>query len=144
MHVQNLATRRGCEELIAEVLTEHGRIDALVHNAGIVRYHGISEATADEYDTTMAINADAAWWLCSAVWPLMRTQRYGRIVLTRSRTRIHRWPATRAHRGAKPLGLVPVEGFGCLAATTRWLVDQLRSIGDTASPSAARLDDRGM
>lgn len=84
VHVQNLATRHGCEELIAEVLTEHGRIDALVHNAGIVRYHGISEATADEYNATMAINADAAWWLCSAVWPLMRTQRYGRIVLTTS------------------------------------------------------------
>ncbi|WP_309222777.1 SDR family NAD(P)-dependent oxidoreductase [Micromonospora sp. CP22] len=84
VHVQNLATRHGCEELIAEVLTEHGRIDALVHNAGIVRYHGISEATADEYNATMAINADAAWWLCSAVWPLMRTQRYDRIVLTTS------------------------------------------------------------
>ncbi|WP_240638968.1 SDR family NAD(P)-dependent oxidoreductase [Micromonospora ureilytica] len=84
VHMQNLATRHGCEELIAEVLAEHGRIDALVHNAGIVRYHGISEATADEYDTTMAINAHAAWWLCSAVWPLMRTQRYGRIVLTTS------------------------------------------------------------
>lgn len=84
VHVQNLATRHGCEELIAEVLAEHGRIDALIHNAGIVRYHGISEATTDEYDTTMAINAHAAWWLCSAVWPLMRNQHYGRIVLTTS------------------------------------------------------------
>ncbi|PZG02377.1 SDR family oxidoreductase [Micromonospora deserti] len=84
VHVQNLATRRGCEDLIAEVLAEHGRIDALAHNAAIVRYHGISEAPVDEYDMTMAINADAAWWLCREVWPLMRAQRYGRIVLTTS------------------------------------------------------------
>ncbi|WP_258398292.1 SDR family NAD(P)-dependent oxidoreductase [Micromonospora noduli] len=84
VHVQNLATRGGCEDLIGEVVAEHGRIDALVHNAGIVRYHGISEAPMDEYSVTMAINADAAWWLCRAVWPLMRAQRYGRIVLTTS------------------------------------------------------------
>lgn len=83
-HVQNLATRPGCEDLIAEVLAEHGRIDALIHNAGIVRYHGIGDAAIDEYATTMAINADAAWWLCRAVWPLMKAQAYGRIVLTTS------------------------------------------------------------
>jgi NAD(P)-dependent dehydrogenase (short-subunit alcohol dehydrogenase family) len=84
VHGQNLATRRGCEELIAEVLAEHGRIDALVHNAGIVRYNGIHETPVEEYELNMAINADAAWWLCRAVWPLMREQHYGRIVLTTS------------------------------------------------------------
>jgi NAD(P)-dependent dehydrogenase (short-subunit alcohol dehydrogenase family) len=84
VHLQNLATRQGCEELIAEALAHHGRIDALIHNAGIVRYHGIGDASVDEYDRTMAINADAAWWLCRAVWPLMQAQAYGRIVLTTS------------------------------------------------------------
>ena len=83
-HVQNLATRSGCEDLIDDVLTEYGRVDALIHNAGIVRYHGIGDAPVEEYDRTMAINADAAWWLCRAVWPLMRAQAYGRIVLTTS------------------------------------------------------------
>ncbi len=42
-HVQDLATRSGCEDLVAEVLDTHGRIDALVHNAGIVRYLRIAE-----------------------------------------------------------------------------------------------------
>jgi NAD(P)-dependent dehydrogenase (short-subunit alcohol dehydrogenase family) len=83
-HVQNLATRSGCAELIDDVLAEYGRVDALIHNAGIVRYHGIGDAPAEEYDRTMAINAHSAWWLCRAVWPSMRAQAYGRIVLTTS------------------------------------------------------------
>lgn len=83
-HVQNLATRSGCEGLIDEVLAEYGRVDALIHNAGIVRYHGIGDSPPEEYGRTMAINADSAWWLCRAVWPVMRARAYGRIVLTTS------------------------------------------------------------
>lgn len=83
-HVHNLASREHCEELIAEVVSKHARIDAVVHNAGIVRYHRIAATAAAEYHRTMAINADSAWWLCRAVWPLMLAQEYGRIVLTTS------------------------------------------------------------
>lgn len=83
-HTQDLATRAGCEELIAEVTDQHGRIDALIHNAGIVRYHGIADTTVEEWQRTAAINIDAAWWLCRTVWPFMLTQTYGRIVLTTS------------------------------------------------------------
>jgi NAD(P)-dependent dehydrogenase (short-subunit alcohol dehydrogenase family) len=83
-HTQDLATRSGCTDLVDEVVAEYGRVDALVHNAGIVRYHGIGDAPLEEYARTMAINADAGWWLCRAVWPVMRAQSYGRIVLTTS------------------------------------------------------------
>ena len=83
-HVQDLATRSGCEDLVAEVLDTHGRIDALVHNAGIVRYLRIAETSEEEWRRTMAVNVDAAWWLCRAVWPAMVEQGYGRVVLTTS------------------------------------------------------------
>ena len=84
VHVQDLAERAGCESLIAAVLAEHDQVDAVVHNAGIVRYHRIAETPVEEYERIMAINADAAWWLCRAVWPHMVARRYGRIVLTTS------------------------------------------------------------
>lgn len=83
-HVHDLASREQCEALVADVMARHGRVDALVHNAGIVRYHGIADTGVDTYERTMAINADAAWWLCRAVWPVMQAQSYGRIVLTTS------------------------------------------------------------
>lgn len=81
---QDLSDRAGCEDLVAHVLSRHGRIDALVHNAGIVRYHGIEETLSDEWQRMLAVNVEAAWWLCRAVWPAMRSRSYGRIVLTTS------------------------------------------------------------
>lgn len=80
--VQDLSTRQGCEELISTVLARHGRIDALVLNAGIVRYHGIVDTPEDEWDRMLAVNVAAPWWLCRAVWPHMAARGYGRIVMT--------------------------------------------------------------
>jgi len=81
---QNLADRKGCTDLVSSVLQRHGRIDALVHSAGIVRYHGIAETTDRDWQRMLDINVSAAWWLCQAVWPGMVARRYGRIVLTTS------------------------------------------------------------
>ncbi len=52
--------------------------------AGIVRYHGIAETTARDWQRMLDVNVSAAWWLCQAVWPGMVARRYGRIVLTTS------------------------------------------------------------
>lgn len=66
------------------MLSRYGRIDAFIHSAGIVRYQRIAETTEEQWRRISAINIDAAWWLCQAVWPTMLGRRYGRIVLTTS------------------------------------------------------------
>jgi len=81
---QNLADRKGCTSLVASVLDRHGRVDALVHSAGIVRYHGIADTTDGDWQRMLDVNVSATWWLCQAVWPGMVTRGYGRIVLTTS------------------------------------------------------------
>ena len=83
-HVQDLAVRAECMELVGEVLSQYERIDAFIHSAGIVRYRRITETTEEEWRRISAINIDAAWWLCQAVWTPMLARRYGRIVLTTS------------------------------------------------------------
>lgn len=83
-HVQDLAVRAGCTELVADVLGQYERIDAFIHSAGIVRYQRIAQTTEQEWHRICAINIDAAWWLCQAVWPTMLGRQYGRIVLTTS------------------------------------------------------------
>lgn len=82
--VQNLATREGAESLVAEVLEKNGRVDALVHNAGIVRYGRAPETSVEEWTRMLEVNVAAAWWLCRAVLPAMTERGYGRIVLTTS------------------------------------------------------------
>jgi len=81
---QDLASREACEELVSAVLSRHGRVDALVHSAGIVRYAAIDATPEDEWTRMLDVNVSAAWWLCRAVWPAMKERSYGRIVLTTS------------------------------------------------------------
>lgn len=82
--VQNLASQKGCEDLVNAVMQRHGKIDALVHSAGIVRYNRIAETSPEEWKRMLDINVSAAWWLCRSVWPGMIRRGYGRIVLTLS------------------------------------------------------------
>ncbi len=84
VEVQDLADRVGCETLVRSVLEGHGRIDALVHNAGVVRYGRIDETSPADWERMLAINVNAAWWLCRAAWSPMVDRSYGRIVLTTS------------------------------------------------------------
>jgi NAD(P)-dependent dehydrogenase (short-subunit alcohol dehydrogenase family) len=81
---ENLATKAGCDALVTGVLQRHGRLDALVHSAGIVRYGSISETTVDEWRRMLAVNVEAAWWLARAAWPAMVAAGYGRLVFTAS------------------------------------------------------------
>ncbi len=82
--IQNLAEKAGCEGLIDNVLTKHGRIDALIHSAGVVFYKTIAETTDDEWAVQRKISIDAPFWLCRAAWPTFEKQGYGRIVLSAS------------------------------------------------------------
>jgi NAD(P)-dependent dehydrogenase (short-subunit alcohol dehydrogenase family) len=71
----SVADKAGAEAVIRRALEEFGRIDVLIHNAGIV--DGTFEQLA-------AVNLGAAFWLTEAAWGHMQAQRYGRILLTTS------------------------------------------------------------
>jgi NAD(P)-dependent dehydrogenase (short-subunit alcohol dehydrogenase family) len=79
---RNLSDHAACQALIDNVMTQCGRLDVLVHSAGLVAYKGIEETTDEEWDRLLRINIEAPFWLSRAVWPIMKRQKYGRIVLT--------------------------------------------------------------
>lgn len=79
---EDLAQPVACAALVTRTMERFGRIDALVHSAGIVSYTGI-EATDDlTWERLRRVNIDAPFLLARAVFPHMKRQRYGRIVLT--------------------------------------------------------------
>jgi NAD(P)-dependent dehydrogenase (short-subunit alcohol dehydrogenase family) len=80
----DVSSRAACAELIDRTVARFGRLDALVHSAGIVDRTPIDEIEETVLARTLAINVEAAVWLCQAAIRAMRPRRYGRIVLTTS------------------------------------------------------------
>lgn len=79
-----LASREDCAALVNNVVAEHGRLDVLIHNAGFVGYQEIEALEPEFLDRLLRLGIDASLWLAQAAWPIMRRQRYGRILLTTS------------------------------------------------------------
>jgi NAD(P)-dependent dehydrogenase (short-subunit alcohol dehydrogenase family) len=73
-----------CRKLVKDVCDRLGRLDALIHNAGVVLWCDPSLVDQDQYARSASVNNEAAFWLASAVLPVMRAQAIGRIVLTTS------------------------------------------------------------
>ncbi len=81
---EDLGERAGCRALVERVLTGFGKLDALVHSAGLVIRAPIEQIDEARWRRSQSVNVDAAFWLLQAVVPGMRERRYGRIVLTTS------------------------------------------------------------
>ena len=79
-HVQDVRDEQGWEDLIADVVSRHGRLDILVNNAGVVEPGTIETQTADEYRFVMAVSADGAFYGCKYAVPAMKASGGGAIV----------------------------------------------------------------
>ncbi|WP_417609577.1 SDR family oxidoreductase [Parasphingorhabdus sp.] len=79
-HVQDVQDEQGWEDLIADVVSRHGKLDILVNNAGVVEPGTIETQTAEEYRFVMAVSADGAFYGCKYAVPAMKASGGGAIV----------------------------------------------------------------
>ncbi|MCW2914492.1 MAG: 3-oxoacyl-ACP reductase FabG [Actinomycetia bacterium] len=80
LHRADVADPEACRRLVEEVVDEHGRLDALVNNAGMVVEQRCTEVTAGDWERHLAVNVSAAFFLTQAALGPMAEQRFGRIV----------------------------------------------------------------
>jgi len=66
--------------LIADAVNEWGRIDFLINNVGDFIYKESNEISVNEWNNMINSNLNSSFYCCKAVLPLMRRQKYGRIV----------------------------------------------------------------
>lgn len=81
---ENLEDAAACARVVEFAVARFGRLDALVHNAGLVVFARLEETDPGVWDRMVAIGIDAPFHLARAAVPHMRRQGYGRIVLTTS------------------------------------------------------------
>lgn len=66
--------------LVDTVAERYGRLDVLVNNVGEFRWRPVAESTVEEWNQILASNLLSVFYTCKAAVPVMRRQRWGRIV----------------------------------------------------------------
>ncbi len=80
----NVATMEGAQEIIKAAIDAFGAIHILVNNAGILRDRMIHNMTPEEWDAVMKVHLYGHFYCTRAAVPLMREQKWGRIINTSS------------------------------------------------------------
>lgn len=83
-HSADVSSADQVADMIAQTMDRWGRIDILVNNAGILRDKTFAKMTLNDFRKVVDVHLMGSANCCHAVWPIMRTQQYGRIVLTSS------------------------------------------------------------
>jgi NAD(P)-dependent dehydrogenase (short-subunit alcohol dehydrogenase family) len=95
----------GVTAMVDEALGQWARVDILVNNAGILRDKSFAKMTIDEFRLVVDVHLIGAAICSKAVWDVMRTQRYGRIVMTTSSSGLY-GNFGQANYGAAKMALV--------------------------------------
>jgi NAD(P)-dependent dehydrogenase (short-subunit alcohol dehydrogenase family) len=114
----DVASEEDVARMVAETLDRHGRIDALVNNAGLyasLEMRPFTEIPLEEWNRVMEVNVASMFLTCRAVVPVMREQGGGKIVNISSGT---------PFRGV-PFLLHYVTSKGAIVAFTRALAKEL-------------------
>ena len=80
----NVARLDEAEWLVQETVEHFGRVDFLICNAGIWEGAPVELVSEELWDKTLDINLKGTWSVCRAAVPLMKQQRFGRIVIVSS------------------------------------------------------------
>lgn len=80
----DVASAEGARDMAATALEAFGRIDALINNAGNMRYAAFEDLTLEDLNALLSVHVGGAFNCSQAVWPHMKAQGGGRIVFTTS------------------------------------------------------------
>lgn len=80
----DVSTHAGAEAVVERAVAELGRLDAVVHSAGILRDRTFRNLDPVDFDEVVRVHLGATAYVTRAAWPALRTSGSGRVVLTSS------------------------------------------------------------
>lgn len=83
-NLDSVATPEGGRAIIDTALDSFGRIDILIHNAGIVRRALIEEMSVEDFESVLDVHLRGGFHVLKPAFASMKKAGYGRIVMTGS------------------------------------------------------------
>ncbi|KAI7848797.1 hypothetical protein BDC45DRAFT_574559 [Circinella umbellata] len=71
-------------KIVDTAMKAFGRVDIIINNAGILRDKSFSRMTDADWDIIQAVHVKGSYAVTKAAFPIMREQKYGRIIMTAS------------------------------------------------------------
>ncbi|MBI5730738.1 MAG: 3-oxoacyl-ACP reductase FabG [Ignavibacteriales bacterium] len=91
--------------MVDQTVKDFGKIDILVHNAGIWNDGTLEKMSLEHWDELIRINLTSTFLFCKAVTPYMKKNKFGRIILITS-TAGQRGEAFHSHYAASKGGMI--------------------------------------
>lgn len=83
-NTDSVATPEGGQAIIDTAINTYGRIDILIHNAGIVRRAMLDEMTYEDFESVLDVHLRGGFHVVRPAFPHMKKAGYGRVVMTGS------------------------------------------------------------
>lgn len=80
----SVADREDAARMVQQAVDSYGRLDIVINNAGILRDKTFAKMSLDDFELVVQVHLMGSTYVTHAAWPVMRAQKYGRIVLTAS------------------------------------------------------------
>jgi len=88
-HGADVSSQSDVADMVAQAMARFGRIDILINNAGILRDKTFSKMEMGDFEKVVQVHLLGTANVTHAVWPIMRKQGFGRVVLTASGSGIY-------------------------------------------------------
>ncbi|CAI8185566.1 MAG: Putative short-chain type dehydrogenase/reductase [Alphaproteobacteria bacterium] len=95
----------GVDNMIKQTMDAYGRIDVLVNNAGVLRDKSFAKMEINDFSFVVDVHLFGTMKPTKAVWPIMKEQGYGRIMVTSSSSGLY-GNFGQSNYGAAKLGVV--------------------------------------
>lgn len=80
----SVGTWDGAQNIVRTATEKWGRVDALINNAGILRDKAFHNMPVEDFEAVVQVHLLGSAYCTRAAWPVMREQKYGRVVMTSS------------------------------------------------------------